>query len=233
MMPLLDTSPVEAKSPASSPTPASTAHEHSGVASGAVTPAGPGEVTNASSMTPSTANINLSKTQGSPAPSPRATKGTASIRRFSTTPINNAMHDRSTIDFAFFPTNSSIDLEVDGNSITTIRVPLLPDVPASLSSSMLQPPETPDEVVFRGEINTMVHESTLEHPPSVMSDVVDNAAIQIDPFDLSSSVEKAARKMTGGNVVGEESGETKKGVLREVWDGLVEDLMGGPRLKTA
>lgn len=148
-----------------------------------------------------------------------------SIRHFNTSSPMQATRDFSTIDFAFLPSNEDLSSAQDA-----IRVPLLPDTLASPLRSTLSPAADVEPAVFRAEIATAAHESTFPHPPSAMSEVSDNGAMQIDPFDLVNSVSQAARKL-GEKVTADT--EQKKGVLRQAWNGLVDNIFGAPKLGTA
>lgn len=55
-----------------------------------------------------------------------------------------------------------------------------------------------------------------------MSEVTDNHAIELDPYDLTAIVNAAAKKMT--ELPAEKLKEV--GVLRELWLGLLDDLLG-------
>ena len=52
-----------------------------------------------------------------------------------------------------------------------------------------------------------------------MSEVHDNASMTIDPFELTSKVQHAANKM-GTDLAKETS------AIREVWEGMLDDLFG-------
>ena len=61
--------------------------------------------------------------------------------------------------------------------------------------------------------------------PSAMSEVVDNHALDINPFNLTETV---SRSRTGANA--SQNGEdTVKGAVKELWHGMMEDLTGTPR----
>ncbi len=62
-----------------------------------------------------------------------------------------------------------------------------------------------------------------------MSEVVDNHAIDLDPYDLTSKVHAAASKVTGIPV------ETLKepGVVRELWNGFLDDIFGSKKVGRA
>lgn len=63
---------------------------------------------------------------------------------------------------------------------------------------------------------------------SPMSEVVDNEAVEMDPFRLAEGV---ARSEEGRRSFGGEVSTRRGGMVREVWDGLVEDVFG-PRKGT-
>lgn len=52
-----------------------------------------------------------------------------------------------------------------------------------------------------------------------MSEVTDNHAMELDVYDLPGKVVKAAKKMGG-------QGEKEVGMVRELWEGILDDLMG-------
>lgn len=143
-----------------------------------------------------------------------------------------------TVDRTIFPSLSS---DAATNPInrdqSIIRVPYLPDTFTRTSSTVPRQQEaTDDQVVFRAEISTVAHESTHPHPPSALSDVVDNGAISLDPYDLATKVSHAARRILSDNkVVATKQDEGVTGVFKQVWSGLMDDVFGPPssRLKPA
>ena len=79
------------------------------------------------------------------------------------------------------------------------------------------------ESVIRPEISTVSADSTHIASPSAMSEVTDNHAIELDPYDLTAKVTAAAKKM--GELPADKLREA--GVVKELWMGLLDDLMGG------
>ena len=69
--------------------------------------------------------------------------------------------------------------------------------------------------------------------PSAMSEVTDNHAIEISPFDLTSQVTNAATTATSKmtDVAAEKLEE--RSVFREFWSGFVDDLLGGKSMVKA
>lgn len=89
------------------------------------------------------------------------------------------------------------------------------------------------ESVVRPEISTVSANGTHIDSPSAMHEVTDNYAIELSPFDLTSKVSIAATaaavQMTGM------SAERLKepGVVKALWDGVLDDLLGNKKLAKA
>ncbi|KAI9806201.1 MAG: hypothetical protein M1825_006316 [Sarcosagium campestre] len=127
-------------------------------------------------------------------------------RQFSQTSARTAPTASSTIDHFYLPRPAAASTRD-----MPYRLPLLPTATTS------HPSHAEEEPVFRTEITTVADESTHVHgAPSAMSDVVDNAAVEVDVFDLAGKVGRAARGR-----VEEEAGE-----LGKVWRGFIGDLIG-------
>lgn len=58
---------------------------------------------------------------------------------------------------------------------------------------------------------------------SAMSEVTDNHAMDIDMYDLTMQVGKAAMGIVDANV---ESAKKNGGMVREIWGSFVDDLLG-------
>ena len=103
-----------------------------------------------------------------------------------------------------------------------LRVPILP----SNSTAPTQVDEVP-EYVMRPEITTVSASGTHIDNPSAMSEVTDNHAIEISPYELTSQVTNAASaaatKMTEMSVKRIEEG----GVFQQFWSGLLDDVFQG------
>lgn len=144
-------------------------------------------------------------------------------RHFNTTRALKSVNDSSTIDFAYMP---QFELAPDEDS-HQIRVPLLPDnyYPARKSAALQEAVEP----VMRPEISVMAGEDTHIAGPSAMSEVVDNHAMEIDPYNLTSKVHAAASKMIGFPV----DNMKEPGMLRELWNGFLDDLTGATKVGKA
>lgn len=105
-----------------------------------------------------------------------------------------------------------------------IRIPLLPH--------NFFPPRNAEglqgavDSVVRPEISTVSANSTHIESPSAMSEVTDNHAIEIDPYNLTSKVTVAA-----ANIAKVPAREAS--AMRELWGGLLDDLFGPRRVSKA
>lgn len=72
-------------------------------------------------------------------------------------------------------------------------------------------------------------------PASPLSEVVDNLAVELDPFSLTETVGKARaaeelqRERTGGvssAAAAGGAGPGEQGVVKELWSGFLEDVLG-------
>jgi len=141
----------------------------------------------------------------------RSPAETTPSRHFNTSRALKAVGDSSTIDFAFLPVSyGSFDVDT-----SPPRVPILPDNYSTTSNSHYTEPVP----VMKPEIHTVAADSTHTHGPSAMSEVTDNHAMEVDPFELTQTVKKAAGLAVGGV---EEGAST----VKAVWSGFLDDLLG-------
>jgi len=132
-------------------------------------------------------------------------------RHFNTSRALKAVGDSSTIDFAYLPmAPDSIDEDT-----SSLRVPILPDDYSQDTNTH----DTIPEPVMKPEIYTVAMDSTHTHSPSAMSEVTDNHALDIDPYELTNTVRRAA----SGALAGAEEGV---GTVKKVWSGFLDDLLG-------
>jgi len=145
---------------------------------------------------------------------------TTPTRHFNTSRALKSVRDSSTMDFAYLPAfDGTLD---DGH--TGIRVPILPDAYDIQSSKV--PTLEPDGPISKPEIYSVTDTHADTHGPSAMSDVVDNHAIDIDPYGLTATVGKAAKK------VSEQAG-VEVGFVKQLWKGFLDDIFGGKGPRTA
>lgn len=128
-------------------------------------------------------------------------------------------HDSSTIDYAYMP---QFKLE-ESSHPEVLRIPLLPDNNSPLRNGEVRGESV--ESVIRPEISTVSADSTHIDSPSAISEVTDNHSIELDPYDLTSKVTAAAAKMA--QVPAENFKEP--GLVTEVWNGFLDDLLGGKK----
>lgn len=124
------------------------------------------------------------------------------------------------MDFAFLPVSyGSFDTDT-----SPPRVPILPDnyaVKTNIHSEPIEP-------VMRAEIVTAAGDSAHTYGPSAMSEVTDNHALEIDPFELEELVKKAA---SAARDVATSSQDVS--TIKAIWNGLLDDLFGGKNASPA
>lgn len=142
------------------------------------------------------------------------------MRPFHVSPKIDTGHDASPIDFAFMPEHT-----LEASSPPEImRVPLLPDNSTPLPQS--QNHQETIEPVVRPQISTISANSTHIESPSSMTEVTDNHAIDLDPFNLTSKVVASASKAIDTSV----KEDQEPGAVKELWNGLLDDLFGSKKL---
>jgi len=154
-------------------------------------------------------------TPASPAP---VYKTIPLMQGFRTSAPKQAALDSSTIDFAFLPEFPEAE---PANPFSRLRVPLLPDnYNPDRSANSAHAVEALDEAIPRPEISIVA-----AHPENVtaaaMTEVVDNAGIDVDLKDL-----------TAGFSSTPVDGLKEPGALKELWTGFVDDIFGarsGPK----
>jgi len=108
------------------------------------------------------------------------------------------------------------------------RVPILP----TTTTASVQLKEVPD-LVIRPEIATVSANGTHIDSPSAMSEVTDNHAVELSPYDLTGQVTTAATagasKMTGMSA----EKLQEQGVVQQFLSGLFDDILGGKKVAKA
>ncbi|MCJ1452639.1 hypothetical protein MMC28_002982 [Mycoblastus sanguinarius] len=136
--------------------------------------------------------------------------------------MRNSSRDNSSIDFAYMP---QYELEAPAQN-EIVRMPLLHH---NTSPNRNAAQQEFVETVVRPQITTTAANGTHIESPSAMSEVTDNQTIDLNPFDLTTTVTNAASRMTGMPV--EELKEP--GMLRQLWNGLLDDMVGNKVAKAA
>jgi hypothetical protein len=103
-----------------------------------------------------------------------------------------------------------------------IQVPVLPETHsiAAFSSSPSAPPMKPQIYTVAG--------TGADIAASAMSEVVDNHAVDLDPFSFTEAV---GRSRVGEEMKRRESSAQQPGVMRELWSGFLDDVMGPKELR--
>jgi hypothetical protein len=144
----------------------------------------------------------------------------ASARQFNTSRAKRTVNDSSTMDFVYMPNHSTFE---GTNPNPTPRVPILPNAQSGYESSPIV-----EQAPMKPQIHT-VHDMNSDVSVSAMSEVVDNHSISIDPFELTQTVEAARdAELKLKNA----SQDPEMGIIKEVWTGFLDDLLG-PKSKPA
>lgn len=115
----------------------------------------------------------------------------------------------------------------EANPPEIMRIPLLPQnfFPPRTEQGL----EEAVESVIRPVISLVSANSTHIESPSAMSEVTDNHAMDLDPYNLTNKVVAAATK-TAEDAMGKIK---EAGTVRELWSGLLDDLFGSKRITKA
>ncbi|ODH23960.1 hypothetical protein ACO22_05356 [Paracoccidioides brasiliensis] len=143
-------------------------------------------------------------------------------RSFNTSRAHKAVNDNSTIDFAYMP--QGIDFPLSSATNDT-PIPILPD-----AFSHYQLISNDNDSNGRNPMKPQIYNVSGDGAEvSPMSEVVDNHAVEFDPFELTETVRRARGNMgDAGGIEGTEGTKdgTVSGVARQLWEGIVEDLLG-------
>lgn len=127
----------------------------------------------------------------------------------------------TTIDCCYMP-----HFEIEGQIYPEIRrIPLLPDNHSNEGAKAARQ-EIMMETVVRPEISTVSADGTHIDCPSAMSEVTDNHAIELNPYDLTNKVKAAASTMAIRQI----EKVKEPGLLAEIWNSLLDDLLGSKKL---
>lgn len=140
----------------------------------------------------------------------------AETRQFNTSRSSKAVGDSSTVDFIYMPTMSDMDAAPIRRS--SPQIPVLPDM-----HSIQQPFATNSTQPMKPQIYTVAGAGA-DVAASPMSEVVDNHAVDIDPFSLTEAV---TRSRVGEEIQrGKNGGPAQPGVVSELWSGFLDDVLG-------
>ncbi|KAF9887877.1 hypothetical protein FE257_009537 [Aspergillus nanangensis] len=135
-------------------------------------------------------------------------------REFNTSRSQKAVNDSSTVDFVYLPSMGEIDAPAPRPDP---RIPILPDIYTHhvSSSDSANPPMRPQVYTVSGD--------GADVSVSPMTEVVDNHAVDIDPFSLT---EKVGKSRFGEQLQRQQTGTHESGVMHELWSGFLDDLLG-------
>jgi len=158
---------------------------------------------------------------------------TSPQRHFNTSRELKAVHDSSTIDFAYLPKL----FETSGNEPAAIRVPILPDIESDQAEAILEKypqlgsaaggyQDTPgQDTVLKAQISTVNGDH--DSPASPFSDVHDGhhaTEMSVEMLTkLTETVGNSARQFV--DLVKDKDEVT----VRKMWTGFLDDLFGGPQ----
>ncbi|KAM5435744.1 hypothetical protein MferCBS31731_006193 [Microsporum ferrugineum] len=132
-------------------------------------------------------------------------------RPFNTSRANRSPQDSSPVDLAYMPTF------MEHNSASQ-AMPRIPTPPDSFTHYDMAPAAAN---VMKPQIYTVSNDMG-SNGPSPMSEVVDNHALELNPFNLTEAVSRSrdgARASAAGQ-------ETIGGAVRDLWRGMLEDVKG-------
>ena len=130
-----------------------------------------------------------------------------------------AAGDSSSIEYVHTP-----PAKHNPNALPEItRVPLLPDTESPPPDRKALDEEAIGHVI-RPEISTVSGDGTHLDVPSAISEVTDNHAAEIDPYDLPSKVAAAAAAPKPPDQATKKS--EKPGSVKAVWSGFLDDVLG-------
>jgi len=159
---------------------------------------------------------------------------TGGQRHFNTSHELKAVHDSSTIDFAYLP---KLFQEQYGPQPPEIRVPILPDISSQQAEAVLERyPEL--DAAAGGYQDTQGHETIMKPQISAVGDALGSPASALSDLHdghhdkemsvemltaLTDQVGNSARQFV--DMVKDKDEQT----IRKIWSGFLDDLFGGPQ----
>jgi len=148
------------------------------------------------------------------------------MQGFRTSAISKAARDSSTLDHCIFPSPAE---ESSTNPFARLRVPLLPDnYTPDRSASSPHAVESLDEALSKPEISVIAAYPEMVLP-AMMSEVVGNDGLDMDIGQLTKGfvhtpaayIQSVKESVT--ETIAENTGD---GGLKELWSGIVDDILG-------
>ncbi|KAE8146705.1 hypothetical protein BDV25DRAFT_162014 [Aspergillus avenaceus] len=135
-----------------------------------------------------------------------------STRQFNTSRALKAVNDSSTVDFAYMPSMDEVDAPARA---ADPQIPVLPD-----SYTHFNPTQAADPPM-KAQVHTVSGGADVSYSP--MAEVVDNNAVDLDPFSITEAVRKSR---SGEELQKQQNGSSEPGVVKELWTGFLDDLLG-------
>ncbi|WEW55507.1 hypothetical protein PRK78_000938 [Emydomyces testavorans] len=140
-------------------------------------------------------------------------------RPFNTSRANKAVKDSSPVDFVFMPHN------IDAGLATTSgfpRMPVPPDAYAHYEAA-----NSSGALPMKPEIYSVGGGASDANGPSPMAEVVDNHALEINPYNLTETVSRSKQAATSKNSGTSQTGEaTVGGMVKGFWNMMLDDMFG-------
>ncbi|KAH8821014.1 hypothetical protein F5884DRAFT_766270 [Xylogone sp. PMI_703] len=145
------------------------------------------------------------------------------MQGFRTSAPKQATHDATHIDFVSFP---DVTESLAEDSFVKMRVPLLPDnYNPDRSADSAHAPEVAFEAPARPEISVVAAHPEIVLPVSLFTEVVGNDGYEMDLSKLTAGFpNQIIQQIPSLKELREEL--TERGMLKEVWDSLVEGAFG-------
>ncbi|KAH8697223.1 hypothetical protein BGW36DRAFT_378243 [Talaromyces proteolyticus] len=138
--------------------------------------------------------------------------GPSETRQFNTSRASKAVNDSSTLDFVYMPSIVSLESQPAPAQL----IPILGENQYTFDAPQTQEASPP----MKPQIYA-VSETYSDMSASPMSEVVDNHALEIDPFKLTETV---GRSRAGENEKKLLAHQTQKGIIGELFTGMMDDL---------
>jgi hypothetical protein len=145
---------------------------------------------------------------------PRPVRKMPLMQGFQTSSPRPARLDASTIDHCRLPDLAALDGAYSSDPYARIRVPLLPTTRAS---SVARHAEQPDAPVLLPDIVVIA-----ANPENVMP----AALTEVEGMNFDGVELNFVHDLHSGGA-GANSGQSEQGMIRDIWKGLVDDVLGG------
>ncbi|EAS33117.3 uncharacterized protein CIMG_04141 [Coccidioides immitis RS] len=145
--------------------------------------------------------------------------GRSSERQFNTSRGSKAVNDSSPVDFVFMPRN----LEAETAATSGFpRMPVPPDAYAHFEAAGAS-----GTLPMKPQIYSIGGASSDGSEPSPMAEVVDNYALEINPYNLTETVNRSRLAASSLDAAkSQESAIGVKGMIKGLWNAMLDDALG-------